>query len=225
MFEAVILAGGFGTRLKSVSGETPKPMMEINGKPFLYYLMQNLELAGCEKIVLALHYNAHYIIECIKKDCPVSIIVDWVIESEPLGTGGAIKFASAKIEKDRFIVLNGDTYLDMDYKEFFIASFASDLFISAASVENSFRYGTLELDDSNNVISMSEKGISGPNLINSGTYVVNKHDIQAFSVQSFSFESDFIPNFKGTFKAFKAKGLFIDIGIPQDFYNACQLFI
>lgn len=225
MFEAVILAGGQGTRLKSVTGELPKPMVEVGGVPFLYRLMQRLEGQGCSRIVLSLCYRADYIVEqvCINK--PVSIPIDFVIETIPLGTGGAIKLAADVIKADRFLVLNGDTFSDIDYGALMDYAHQADLVICGVHIDDVSRYGTLEIANDNSVLSMNEKGRSGPGIINSGTYVISTADMKAFDATNFSFEQEFIQSYKRRFKAFISNGYFIDIGIPEDYYKACKVIL
>ncbi|AWK44320.1 NTP transferase domain-containing protein [Photorhabdus laumondii subsp. laumondii] len=222
MFEAIILAGGQGARLKAVTGDLPKPMVDINGKPFLYRLMKRLEEQGCSKIVLSLCYQADYIIGCIQKDQPVSCEVDFVIEETPLGTGGAIKLASSKINSSKFLVLNGDTMSEINYNSIINFSNDADLVISGVYIDDVSRYGTLKLDEYNNVLAMLEKGLTGKGIINSGIYLIKKDLIRNFPLEKFSFENDFIKNFNGIFKAFVSNGYFIDIGIPEDYYKACN---
>lgn len=225
MFEAVILAGGKGTRLKSITGELPKPMVEVNGMPFLYSLMQRLETQGCKKIVLSLCYCAEYIIDRVTLDSPVACAVEFVIEEHPLGTGGGIKLAASAIDDDKFIVLNGDTYSDINYINLLNNSDNVELLISGVLVDDVSRYGTLELGLDNIVNSLCEKGKVGKGIINSGTYVVSKADIMAITKTEFSFEEYYIKNIKGNVKAFISDGYFIDIGIPEDYHLACSTLI
>ncbi|EIZ1171835.1 nucleotidyltransferase family protein [Vibrio vulnificus] len=221
MFEAVILAGGKGTRLKSVSGNIPKPMIDINGKPFLYIIMQQLEMLGCVKIVLSLGYQSDYIVKRVSEDKPVACSVEYSIEEFPLGTGGAIKLAANKIESDKFLVLNGDTYSELDFRDMLNVSSTYDLTISGIRVEDASRYGTLNIDEYGNVIGMNEKGIKGGGVVNSGSYVIAKEDILSFPREVFSFEEDYISSISNGFFAYISDGYFIDIGIPEDYYKAC----
>ncbi len=222
MFEAVILAGGEGTRLKSVTGNLPKPMVSIGGKPFLYKLMQRLEEQGCSKIILSLCYQAEYVIQRVNIDKPVSIKVEFVVEKKPLGTGGAIKLAAKEISSDKFLVLNGDTFLDVDYCSVLECSNATDLLICGVDVKEASRYGTLSIDSDFKVLAMNEKGVAGPGVINSGAYVISTSDIISFEKDSFSFENEYVQAFNGNFKAYISNGYFIDIGIPDDYHKACQ---
>lgn len=224
MFECVILAGGFGTRLKSISGNIPKPMVKVGDSPFLYKLMRNLEEQGCNNIVISTHFEADYIIKNISHDKPVSCNIDFVVEDQPLGTGGAIKFASEKIKSDKFIVINGDTYHDLDYLDFIQNSNHSDLLISAVKVDNCSRYGSISVDSEYNIISLYTNSISTSGVINSGTYAIKKSDIQSFNADIFSFEDDFLKTYQGKFKAYINENIFIDIGIPEDYHRACEMF-
>jgi len=224
MYEAVILAGGMGTRLKSVSGDTPKPMVSVAGQPFLYRLMQKLEADGCEHIVLSVGYRADFIISRLKQDQPVKIRVSFAVEQEPLGTGGAIKKAAGSIKSEQFIVLNGDSYSDVSFSDLINQAKNSAILISGVNIEDASRYGTLELTTDSTVIRLVEKGISGPGIINSGVYVVSRKDILSFPEDKFSFEIDFLGSFNGKFSAAVDYGYFIDIGIPEDYHRACEYF-
>ncbi len=224
MFEAVILAGGKGTRLKSVTGDLPKPMVEVNSVPFLYRLMQRLESQGCSRIVLSLCYRAEYIIQRVNDDSPVDCPVDFAVEQSPLGTGGAIKLASKFITAGKFVVLNGDTFSDIDCNELFEYADSSDLVISGVHIDEVSRYGTLDVDEKGTVLSMNEKGRTGSGIINSGTYVITTTNIQDFVDDTFSFEQDYVQSFRGSFKAFVSDGYFIDIGIPEDYIKASRDF-
>lgn len=223
MFESIILAGGFGTRLREVSGNIPKPMVEVGSEPFLYKLMKKLETDGCSKIILSLYYQSEYIISRINKDKPVECEVCFCIEDVPLGTGGALKLASKYVSQEKFIALNGDTYQDINYAKFYNQSSNSDLYISAVKLDKCDRYGILEFDNKLNIISMSSKGSDGGGYINSGTYVIKKNEISKYKSDIFSFEKDFIEEFKGTFKAYVHDNLFIDIGIPIDYLKARKI--
>jgi D-glycero-alpha-D-manno-heptose 1-phosphate guanylyltransferase len=224
VFQSVILAGGFGTRLKSISGDIPKPMVLVGGEPFLYMLMRRLEEQGCEHIVLSLYYCSEYIIKKIEHDKPVSCRVSFCVEETPLGTGGAIKKSSTLISTDSFVALNGDTLCDIDYSELLTAALDVDLIVAAAGVSDVSRYGRIVIDKDKNIIELNEKGYTGPGLINAGTYVVNTKYLQKFTKTSFSFEHDFLPHFKGRMKALLVHGEFVDIGVPLDYNYACKKF-
>ena len=222
MFEAVILVGGFGTRLKSVSGNIPKPMVQVGGRPFLNLLLEKLEKAGCKRIILSLHYQADLIKHQISHDKPVSCEIIYVIEETPLGTGGAIKLASKSVIGQSFLALNGDTYSDINYAEFYKNSIGHELVLSGVKVDNAKRYGKLIFDSNYNLISMTEKGSCEKGIINSGTYLIAKSSVSIIAESKFSFEESLIPRFYNTAKVFVFEGKFIDIGIPKDYELACR---
>lgn len=226
-FSAVVLAGGFGTRLKSISGDTPKPMVDVAGVPFLYRLLKRLEAQGAVRIVLALGYRADYFIERLAKDNPVDCELLYSVEDNPLGTGGAIKKAAEKISEDFFVVLNGDTFSDLDIPEFIVSSSSdrnASLYISGIEVSDVSRYGAMTVAADGRLQKLNEKQASGPAIINSGTYYVENRAIKSFPMSVFSFENDFVPSVIGSTYVYNYSGYFIDIGIPEDYLKACKYF-
>lgn len=222
-FQAIVLAGGFGTRLRSVSGETPKPMMPVGGMPFVYHILKRLEKCGAKSIVLALHYNASQMIKQILNDCPVECDLQFSVERVALGTGGAIKQAAATVVDESFLVVNGDTYLDIDYFDLKQASVGYELFMGAVHVDDRSRYGAVQLSHSGDVQFLG-KGFSSPGPINSGAYVVSRSSILSFQADQFAFEEDYAQHFSGSFGAKVYDTDFIDIGVPEDYFNALKLF-
>ncbi len=224
MFEAVILAGGKGTRLRSVSGDVPKPMVDINGTPFLYRLLYKLEAEGCRRVVLSLGYNHEYIIDKFIQDNPTNMSIVFSVEDKPLGTGGAIKKAFECVDGDWAVVLNGDTLCDLNFKDFinFSCENHAEIGVAGISVSDAARYGTLSFDSKMNVTSLNEKGEVGSGIINGGVYFIDSNVINAVQMDVFSFEVDFLSAYQGMFKVFLSDGYFIDIGIPKDYYKACQ---
>ena len=226
MLEAIILAGGFGTRLKEVVPDLPKPMAPIKGKPFLAYLLENLSKKGFKRVILSLGYMPEKIIDYFETSFN-GIEITYSIEKEPLGTGGATKLALEKCTQDHVYVINGDTYLDFEVDE--IESLwhkNHQPIIVGVNVEKTSRYGSLEIVDGR-VISFKEKAFikSGP--INAGCYVFTKTQLESFiDKDRFSLESDFLMYEvkKEIFKCILSKGLFIDIGIPSD-YLKVQLLL
>ena len=224
MFEAVILRGGFGTRLNSVSNGVPKSMMPVGGEPFVYVLLKKLQAAGCKRVVFALHYKADEIIKQITADSPVNCELVFVTEETPLGTGGALKFATKSVSDESFIALNGDTYSNLDYAKFFNETMNSEFAIAGISIESAERYGSLYFDDDHVLTGITEKGILGSAVINSGTYLISKSALTEIEEDVFSFEEVFIPRYFGKAKVSVFEGDFIDIGIPKDYHLACEYF-
>lgn len=112
--ECIILAGGLGTRLQSIVSDLPKCMASVAGKPFLHYLLTSLEQKGFNHVILSLGYKHEMVIEWLKT-FNTKLKVSWVVEQEPLGTGGALRFASQAMLTDKAFIINGDTYFEVDY--------------------------------------------------------------------------------------------------------------
>lgn len=221
MYEAVVLAGGLGTRLRSVTAGAPKAMVEVSGEPVLYKVMKSLETASCSRIILALGYKAHEIINKVKIDRPVSCEVKFVVEERALGTGGAVVNASQYVSSDSLLVVNGDTLCGIDYQHFYTKSLGSDCKIAVYQVDNAYRYGRVSVDnEAGYILAFEEKGISGPGLISVGVYFIAKQFLPE-AVYPFSIERDFFMSHNkkiGTYSNVKG---FVDIGLPDDYYWAC----
>lgn len=224
MFEAVVLMGGFGTRLQTISDGIPKPMMPVGGIPFVYKILEKLVASGCTKIILSLHYKASVIKRQIQTDNPVKCHLIFATENEPLGTGGALKFAAKYIQSDKFIAVNGDTFSNLDYQKFHQNMKDNEFSIAGVRIRRADRYGSLSIDDQNKLINIQEKGLSGPAVINSGTYLITKSSIMSMKSDIFSLEKDYIPIFYSKAEVMVFDGYFIDIGIPSDYNLACSYF-
>jgi D-glycero-alpha-D-manno-heptose 1-phosphate guanylyltransferase len=227
--EAIILAGGFGTRLQTVVSELPKPMAPIRGKPFLTYLLRYLKHFGFEKVILSTGHLAEKISDYYG-DSFDGIELAYCVEKTPLGTGGALKFSLEKSASDEVLVLNGDSFFDVQHDQFesFHKANHSDFSICARTVTDAGRYGTLELANSR-ITSFREKNMQAvPGIINGGVYLLNRGFFLENSPQqeAFSLEKDFLEKFveKFAFFAFVSDSYFIDIGIPEDFNRAQNEF-
>ena len=224
MMEAIILAGGLGKRLQGVVRDVPKPMAGINGRPFLSYLMDYLSSQGVNRILLSVGYRY----EVIKNYFGLrykNLDIEYVVENDPLGTGGAIKEALKDIKGDQLIVLNGDTFFKLDFKE--MASFHrahnSIITIAVKPMYNFDRYGTV-VSEKDRIVGFEEKSFKDFGCINGGVYVVSK-EISGFLNQDkvpFSLEVDFLPKNINNIPsfAFICEDYFIDIGVPEDYARA-----
>jgi D-glycero-alpha-D-manno-heptose 1-phosphate guanylyltransferase len=224
--QAIILAGGFGTRLKTVVSEVPKPLAPIAGQPFLYWLIKYLQKQGVEKYTFSLGYMHHLIHDFLSKEFP-NIKFNCVVENEPLGTGGAIKFAAEKIKDEYILLLNGDTFFNLNLLSF-IHEFRqqnADCSIALTPMQNFDRYGSVTLNQDNLIIQFNEKQYCESGLINTGIIALKKSVFQDKTnhlPQNFSFEKDFLePNMQSLkVTGYIATQYFIDIGIPVDYYKA-----
>lgn len=220
--EALILAGGLGTRLSSVVPNLPKPMAPIAGKPFLEILLESLYEKGFSSIILSVGHLSEKIISHFGSQYK-GMAITYVIEKNPLGTGGAIREALKKANQDHIYIFNGDTFVDFDIDgSERIWNDVHSPIIVGSKVSDVGRYGKL-LIDCGRVIGFSEKGLMGPGIINAGCYVMPASLAAQFPKdEKFSFENDFLSKniAKNEYYLFLAEGVFIDIGIPEDYIRA-----
>ena len=223
--EAIILAGGFGTRLRQVVTDVPKPMAPICGHPFLEILLRSLAKKGFSRVVLSLGYMAKKISDHFGSRF-AGLDLAYVVEETPLGTGGAIRLAFEACTQDHVFVFNGDTYLDLE-AQFLERRWQAKRqpIIVARQVLDTTRYGRL-IVDGGRVTNFAEKGTEGPGLINSGCYVLTKDVLANFPLNHpFSIETDFlVPEVaRASVEVFETLGVFIDIGVPEDYARAQTL--
>lgn len=220
--EAIILAGGFGTRLKTVVKDLPKPMALVAGRPFLSILLELLARNGFSRIILSLGYKAEIVVEHFGNSFAGMELV-YEIEDSARGTGGAIQFALRHCRDDHVFVFNGDTFLDLevdDVESLWRANRKPVIVTRQAS--DAFRYGLIE-SNSDRVIGFSEKNVAGPGMVNAGCYVLPVNIFDGFEKElPFSIEADFFSKEvkHHFFNIFITDGYFIDIGIPEDYERA-----
>ncbi|MCK9160313.1 MAG: nucleotidyltransferase family protein [Bacteroidaceae bacterium] len=222
--EAVILAGGLGTRLRSVVADVPKCMASVAGKPFLYYLLDFLSQAGFEHVILSLGYKHEYI-ENWLKSYSSPMMISSVVETSPLGTGGGIRLALSKAREENVFILNGDTFLNVDYDGMLAlhGKTHAKATLALKEMHNFDRYGAVEIDiESNRIIQFKEKKFCKSGLINGGTYLTHKDVLRSYP-EKFSLEKDFFEEIisNSILTGYISRGYFIDIGIPDD-YNKAQ---
>ena len=167
--EAIVLAGGLGTRLRGIVDDIPKPMAPVHGRPFLAYVLDQLVDSGFHTTILAAGYR-HEAIRSYFGEEYRGLALAWSVESEPLGTGGAIRLACDQAQSSDVFVLNGDTYLELDYRAMLKAHVraGAQLSLAVCQVPDVARYGALEVSEGI-VRGFREKGQSGPGWINGGT--------------------------------------------------------
>jgi len=218
--EAIILAGGLGTRIRDLFPNTPKCMVPVSGRPFLDYLLLKLSDQGIEKVILSVGYKKQ-IIRNHYGDMFKNLSIVYSDESEPLGTGGAIKLALKHCDQESCLILNGDSYLNFNMNEFFLKNNLSQINVLVVMVNDRSRYGALSIDDISGDISF-EKGVSGPGYINAGIYILNHDLFNDIDEPSFSFENKILA--KGinnqNCNLIYSNSEFIDIGMPEDFQRA-----
>ncbi|MDR2970116.1 MAG: nucleotidyltransferase family protein [Tannerellaceae bacterium] len=220
--ECVILAGGTGSRLQSVVSDVPKCMAPVAGKPFLYYLISSLKEAGFKHIILSLGYK-HEVVEAWFAANPAAVNISFITENEPLGTGGAVKYALTKATQEDVFVLNGDSFFHIDYAGMLRMHKEKETTATLAlkEMKNFDRYGVVGINADGYITHFSEKRFCRSGLINGGTYLIAKESLAGFP-DKFSLEKDFFEKevSSGSLVGFESKGYFIDIGIPEDYRQA-----
>ena len=214
----LILAGGFGTRLREVVSDVPKPMAPINNKPFLLHKIEKIrEYLPKNQIYLLTHHMSD-IIEEYFRDYPN---IEFIKEEEALGTGGSIKNAIAKMNlqnKESILVMNGDTYIEPDYIDF-IENATLDINMMTSVIEDCARFNTLEIEN-NKVTEFKKKDVTIRDAnINIGCYIFNNLSfIKNIPEKCFSLENKFNELINSIeIKSYEYKGIFIDIGTPDDY--------
>ena len=227
--EAIILAGGLGTRLREAVPDLPKCMAPVAGKPFLYYVISYFTTQGIERFILSLGYKHEIIENYIAREFN-NIDYTFSIEEQPLGTGGAIKLACGKASGKTALILNGDTLFKIDLNKLipFHHMCAADRTLSLKPMKKFQRYGAVKLNKDYSIDSFSEKNYYEEGFINGGVYALNVGKFQGEDLpEIFSFERDYLEAF---YKQRKMYGVvqdeyFIDIGIPEDYEKAQIEFV
>lgn len=218
--EAIILAGGKGTRLKERVSDVPKPLANVNGRPFIDYIVN--QLSECDTIFISAGYRSDQI-EAHFSGTTIQV----VSEVFPLGTGGAVKHVLQRCKEGDILVYNGDTYVDFDIELLckFHREKGAAVTILSRDISDAGRYGTLQVQDGR-VKAFREKEMTGEGTINAGVYVINKDTFfkQGFP-ETFSLEEVGFPSLLpyGVF-SLKTKGRFIDIGTPSSYDESQCMF-
>ena len=222
--QAVILAGGLGTRLRSVVSELPKCMAPVAGRPFLFYVINWLRLHGIEEFIFSLGYKYEVIEKYLQEQFP-TLRYQCSIEEEPLGTGGAIAKACTLAKARHLVVANGDTIFKADIRQQYTSHLQSGAACTLAlkPMHQFERYGVVDIDETGTITNFREKKYYDHGLINGGIYML---DVERFLSnafpEKFSFEKDYLEKYYpgGSFRGIVQDSYFIDIGIPEDFSKA-----
>jgi D-glycero-alpha-D-manno-heptose 1-phosphate guanylyltransferase len=236
--EAIVLAGGLGTRLASRLHGLPKPMAPVAGRPFLEILLNQLRRSGCTRVLLSVG-RGHSVIQDYFGASFNGMSLDYVVESVPLGTGGAIRMAMAQATEDTVLAMNGDTFRQIDYAGMmrFHRTQGATATMAVVHQPDIARYGGVVVEQEH-VVAFVEKGRpgpdhsatghsgpghSGPGWINAGAYVFSRNlDWPANLGEKFSIEIDFFMHEVARLRpaAYEMQGYFLDIGVPEDLDRA-----
>lgn len=224
---AAILAGGLGTRLRSVVGDRPKVLADINGRPFLAYLLEQLATAGIQRIVLCTGFQAS-LVRDVFGDSHERLQLSYSAETSPLGTGGALRLALPSLNSDPVLVLNGDSYCQVDLSAFlqFHQHRQAEASVLLTQVPDVGRYGQVRGDAEDRVIGFDEKGGNGAGWINAGIYLLAQPLLKEIPEgRNVSLEREMFPTWIGRrFYGCRHGGRFIDIGTPESYAEAREFF-
>jgi NDP-sugar pyrophosphorylase family protein len=227
---AVILAGGFGTRLRSVVSDRPKSMATIDGRPFLEYLLTWLRDYGIRNVVLCVGFGAEKILEHFGKGTDFDVCLRYSHEAEALGTAGALKQAGGYLNDGRFLALNGDSALGVDLAALLAEHYRHQVIgtVALAQSKEPGRFGRVDRDPSGMISCFAEKQAPAPQAlsqhwISGGVYVFEREvlDLIPQAPPPVSLETDLMPTLIGHgLYGYPSEGYFIDIGVPDDYRRA-----
>ncbi len=225
---AVILAGGAGTRLQKVLPDVPKALADVNGKPFISFLLDRLERFGVRRVIFCTGYLGHLIQDALGKQSG-KIQLAYSPEQSPLDTAGALANACHLLPAGPSLVINGDSYCHTDLNQFYtwFKEKTADAAVLLTRVADTRRFGGVEIDPSGHVVSFNEKPEkNGPGLANAGIYLIDRAIIEAFPENTpCSLEKDIFPKLTGgKLMGFSTQDAFIDIGTPESYKEAADFF-
>lgn len=226
---AILLVGGKGTRLQTVVSSKPKPLAQVGDTPFLELLVVQLRSQGIQRMIMSTGHLADQIEAAFGDGKRWNSDIRYSRESQPLGTAGAVKFAESYLDgSSDFIVVNGDSFMELDFAEFlrFHRRHGGILSMAVRRVPDAARYGTVHVDGSKRIVGFSEKtGDTSPGMINAGVYLFRRSVLKLIPEGPSSLEKDLFPKLltQGMY-AFEQDGIFIDIGTPEDYARAQQLY-
>jgi len=226
--ECIVLAGGLGTRLRSVVAELPKCMAPVAGEPFLYYIFKYLQRQNISHVILSVGYK-YEAIQIWIEETKWPFDISYAIEEEPLGTGGAIKLALQKATEKHVLIINGDTFFDVDMAQLLNEHIEkkADLTLALKPMNNFDRYGNVLMNNQNRITSFMEKQFCEQGQINGGVYLINRNSgLMDKQDTKFSFETEILQKHfsDSLFYGLINNRYFIDIGIPEDYEKANEEF-
>lgn len=226
--QAAILAGGMGTRLRSVVADRPKVLAKVGDRPFLAYLLDKLAAAGIAEVVLCIGYLGTQV-QTTFGDTYKNINLVYSQESSPLGTAGALRLALPLLKSESVLVMNGDSFCDVSFRDFWTRHCIkkAEVTLALTKVSDTRRYGRVQVDREGRVLSFEEKGnSSGAGWINAGMYLLQRQQLSEIpSTGSVSLEREMLPTWIRTgVYSYQATGRFIDIGTPSSYAQAEEFF-
>lgn len=219
--QAVIMAGGYGTRLKPLTDNIPKPMVPIINKPLIRYIIEHLKSHGINNIILTLGYLPKCIIEYLGDGRELGVNLRYMIEREPLGTAGGVKNVEKYIE-DKFLVISGDAFTNIDISSMldFHEKNKKSITIAVKEVDDPRSFGVVKVDRNNTITSFIEKPlVIEDKLVNTGIYILEKNVLDRVPKnQKYDFGRDLFPTMLGEMSAYKMDNYWSDIGTLSSYY-------
>jgi D-glycero-alpha-D-manno-heptose 1-phosphate guanylyltransferase len=216
---AVILCGGLGSRLGSLTKDTPKPLLEVAGRPFIAHVLDRLQSNGVTHACLAVSFQWHKLCVALGDNWN-GLPLSYSVEDLPLGTGGAIRQALTTMGWSEALIANGDTLVEIDLEQMqaFAHHVHADVVLGLKYVQDTARYGRVNLLTTGEVSSFSEKGLAGPGLINAGLFWIRADFLTLITEAVFSFEQFIMMSNLSAHSIYglRTDGYFIDMGIPID---------
>jgi len=227
--EALILAGGKGTRLRGVVADRPKPMASVSSRPFLEWLLLSLHAQGVHQVILCTGYMSEMVEAYFGNGHSLGMTVQYSRDPAPLGTAGAVRHALGQVHGDRFLVLNGDSYSRVDLCQ--LAQSHARRHASATiwlvGVDDCRRYGSVVIGEDGAVQAYIEKSPEKcAGLINAGVYLLERQVAETIpDKRAVSMETEFLPGLIGCgLSAVVGEGPFLDIGTPEAYAVADEFF-
>ncbi|MBI5408138.1 MAG: nucleotidyltransferase family protein [Nitrospirae bacterium] len=223
--KAVILAGGKGLRLREVIKDIPKPMAPVNDRPFLEYLVLQLVRWDIKELIFSIGYKGEVIRSFFNNGEKWGVTIEYSEETEPLGTAGALREAAKLIADEKFIAMNGDSFFNLDLKALigFHEEHNARATIGLVQAEDSGRYGSVKTNGGGEIVDFTEKGNGDGGAVNGGIYILHRSFADFIPPGKVSLETDVLPKLAGRgLYGMAAKGFFIDIGIPGDYFQLCK---
>jgi D-glycero-alpha-D-manno-heptose 1-phosphate guanylyltransferase len=221
--KAIVLCGGLGTRLGSLTLTTPKPIIEVANRPFLSYVLDQLSVPEIDEIVLSVGFRWKKIQDLFGFEWQGRRII-YSIEEQPLGTGGAIKKSMFEIGCSEALVVNGDSLLRIEPAELinFSISREADVAIALKRMGETSRFGVVTMDSTYRINSFREKSVQTSSLINAGFYYIKDSIFSLIKTDEFSFERELLMAHVSTIKiyGYETNSYFIDMGVPEDLSRA-----
>lgn len=229
IMRAVILAGGMGTRLRSIVSDRPKVMAQIEGRPFIEWLILSLRQSGIRHILLSIGYLGQSIVDYFQDGTDWGITIEYSMEHTPMGTGGALRQCLPLLCQGPVLVLNGDSYCGVNYEEYidWYGKRKRSGSLVLAKVSQPERYGLVEINDEGEICRFQEKGFTtGSRWINAGVYIFSHRILEEIPREyPVSLERDILPKWvdRGLW-GFPSSGEFVDLGTPEGFQETQTLF-